>query len=414
MLNSLRQKNLHKGPNSSQEFNKQVENTRKDIELLYNYLNKNEEDIYESTNITLNENFFLQRRVQALENEVNKLKHLIESDEEKILVYSNFYNSSNISLEIEDAVSVDKVYGIAAPNPTNITNKLSHLTDSGRTVIPHDLEVIIEEENSKDFRSVELSKKMNDVGLQEDDIFSQTNQVPREDFHKIVDKKRDSYWTRTIVANENLEIFGRVFIKVPREGVTNLFSNTLNIAPYPEGSMTIHSIMVKGLGNQWDLLDNYPTEGDSPLPIKNAGKLSFHFPRKEITEIIINFSQPYFLENNQERIFTYGFQGIDLEYRLYTKKENSFVTEIDISHTGEFFNEIERPTVVEAPGTNKNIEDLVDHKLYYDKSLNTEFSFNTSILTPINKVYIKTTLKRDGERVPVLQEIRNSYTIKKD
>lgn len=411
MLHSLRNRNKFRGPSSSKEFNEQNKNIRKDIELVYHLLNDNERDIAESNQVLINENFFLQRRVEALEGEVRKLETQFESDEEKPVVYSNFYNSSNIHLDTSSPVIIDREYGVAMPRPTSITNKLSHLTDSGRTIVPHDLEVIIEEEHTKEFRSIELREKMRDAGLQEDDIFTQTNQVNSDQFERIVDKKRDTFWTRQVVASDNLELFGRMIIRVPKEGVTNLFSNTLTLSPYPEGSMTIHSIMVKGLGNQWDLLDNYPTEEDVPLPIRNAGKLLFHFPRREITEIIINFSQPYFLQNNEDKVFTYGFQGVDLEYRLFTEKASSFLTEINVASNSAYIQEVDTPQVVPAVGATKDIDYLIDHKLFLDKSLETEFNFNTDILTPVDKVYVQTTLKRDGEKVPVLREIQTSYTL---
>lgn len=411
-LHSLRKGNNLRGPKSSKEFNEQVENTRKDIKLLYSLLNNNEREIYETTDIILNENFQLQKRISELESEVRKLENLIISEEEVIYNYTNFYNSTNLIQDTEEPAYLNREYGVIMPAPTSTTNKLSHLTDSERTVIPRDLEIVIEEENAKEFRSVELEQKMKDAGLQGGELFSDKNEVPKEGFSKIVDKKRDTYWTRQVASNEHLELFGRIVIRVPKEGVTNLFSNTLKVSPYPEGSMTIHSIMVKGLGNQWDLLDNYPTLKDEPLPIKNARKLMFNFPRKEITEIVINFSQPYYLENNEDKIFTYGFQGIDLEYNLFTEKETSFITELDISNEGLEFDEVFEPKVVFDDGSSREMEYLVEHELYYDENLTTEFTFNNNILTPVSKVYVKTILKRDGEHFPVLKEIQNSYTVK--
>lgn len=409
MLHSLRNKNKHRGPSSSKEFNEQNERIRKDIQTLYDTLNKNEKKIHESSNIFLNENFFLQRRVEALESEVNKLYREVEDTEKQSVLYSNFYNSPNIQTDIDKPVYINQEYGVATPTPTNVTNKLSHQTSSGQVVVPRDLEIIIEEEHAQEFRSTELQNRMQELGLQVDDIFSQTNKVPNENFNRIVDKRRDTFWTRQVVGNNHLELFGRMVIRTPKEGVTNLFSNTLRISTYPEGSMTIHSIMVKGLGNQWDLLENFPTENGKPKAIKNTGKLVFYFPRKEITEVIINFSQPYYLENNDEKIFTYGFQNVDLEYQLFTEKETSFVSVIDISNKNQNITKVDMPTVRTALGSSQDVEDLIEHELYYDDSLMTEFSFNSSILVPIDKVYIKTTLKRDGDRVPVLREIQTTY-----
>lgn len=414
MLHSLRNRNKHKGPSSSKEFNEQNERIRKDIELTYDLLNQNEKQIAESSHIILNENFFLQRRIEALENEVRKLYFLSETNSQQPLLYSNFFNSDNIELNVENPAKINREYGVITPTPTSITNKLSQKTDSGRTIIPHDLELIIEEEHAEEFRSVALQERMHDLGLQSDTIFNKNVQVPSKNFDRIIDKKRDTYWSRQVVANDHLELFGRMVIRVPKEGVTNLFSNTLRINPYPEGSMSIHSIMVKGIGNQWELLENFPEIDGVPQTIKNASKLFFQFPKKEITEIVINFSQPYYLENNENKVFTYGFQGVDLEYQLFTEKENSFITKIDKSGTGENISRVATPEVIFAEGSDKYIDYLVEHKLYYDDTLETEFSFNSDILMPIDKAYIQTILKKDGDKVPVLKEIQIAYELEEN
>ena len=153
MLHSIYDKNKHRGPSSSEEFNLQVKETRQDVETLYSLLNVNEKKIYENTDIVLNENFQLQKRINELEAEVQKIHQLVELESEERISYSNFYNSSNINLNTNEPVLIDSEYGVAMPRPSSITNKLSHLTSTGRTVIPQDLEIVIEVENSKEFRS---------------------------------------------------------------------------------------------------------------------------------------------------------------------------------------------------------------------------------------------------------------------
>ena len=409
MLHSLKNRNKHRGPSSSREFNEQNTRIRKDIQTLYDVLNKNELKIHESSNIFLNENFFLQRRVEELESEIKKIQRTTENEKKTPILYTNFYTSPHIQIVEENPIYVNREFGVATPSPTNVTSKLSYQTDTGHTIIPRDLEIIIEEEHSQEFRSLELQDRMHSLGLDSNSVFNQSNRITDEDFHKIVDRKRDTFWTRQVVANNHLELFGRVVIRIPTEGVTNLFSNTLRLSTYPEGSMTIHSIMVKGLGNQWDLLDNFPVENDEPVPIKNTSKLVFYFPKREVTEIIINFSQPYYLENNNEKIFTYGFQNIDLEYHLFTEKENSFISTIDISNKSQNIIKVNEPTVTVADGADKNVDDLIEHKLYYDETMTTEFSFNSDILTPLERVYVKTTLKKDGDRIPVIKELFIPY-----
>ena len=81
-LESIRQKNIYRGPSSSAEFNKRNAAILKDIHTLYEKLNENEESIEESMDIVLRENFFLQNHVSLLRQEIEKLQRLVEEKEE--------------------------------------------------------------------------------------------------------------------------------------------------------------------------------------------------------------------------------------------------------------------------------------------------------------------------------------------
>ena len=74
--------------------------------------------------------------------------------------------------------------------------------------------------------------------------------------------------------------------------------------------------------------------------------------------------------------------------------------------------QIDEPEVIPAPGTHQNLLNLVEHKLYYDQDMHDEFSFNETILPDIETVYIKTILKKEGDIVPVIKEIRVPYLFK--
>ena len=46
--------------------------------------------------------------------------------------------------------------------------------------------------------------------------------------------------------------------------------------------------------------------------------------------------------------------------------------------------------------------------------METEFDFETAILSPISKIYVKTVLKKEGDAVPVLKEVRIPYVFIKE
>ena len=69
-----------------------------------------------------------------------------------------------------------------------------------------------------------------------------------------------------------------------------------------------------------------------------------------------------------------------------------------------------KPAICSEPELN----DLISHHLYYDENLITEFEFGDTILAPIDKVYIKTILKKEGNRIPVIKNLEIQYGEKED
>ena len=88
-LESIRQKNIYRGPSSSAEFNKRNAAILKDIHTLYEKLNENEESIEESMDIVLRENFFLQNHVSLLRQEIEKLQRLVD----KLVEFETFIDN---------------------------------------------------------------------------------------------------------------------------------------------------------------------------------------------------------------------------------------------------------------------------------------------------------------------------------
>lgn len=410
-LESLNNPNLYKGPNSSKAFNERNQSMIRDINRLYALLNKNEKDIVKNMDIVLRENFFLQNSVSQLNSEVARLEKILTEQSESFgdevysILLENFYNSENIANgESHVASQIDRTHGVVTPLPTNISSKLSYETETGKVILPKGLEVFLKEAKDTDR-----------------DEYGQLTyyDIQNDEAEYIVDRKSDTFWTRNVsfpTKDAVTEVFGEMHLRLPLEGINNLYSNTLTIHPHPEGSMRIQDIQYKGIGNQWSRLENYPTEmvdgQEVPVTINNSRKLFFQFSRTEITELRILYSQPYWFEDQAMSTFTYGFQGVDLEYRIYTEKSCEFITTLDVSSKNLLLTQIDEPEVIPAPGTHQNLLNLVEHKLYYDQDMHDEFSFNETILPDIETVYIKTILKKEGDIVPVIKEIRVPYLFK--
>ena len=407
-LKSTQRNNIYSGPASSKDYNQFNEDVRFDMANMFQQLNDNEKAIHHNMDIVLRENFFLMNQLQKVNEELIRVQQLIENSEEdgpegiRNRYQQTFYLTEGLqNVSDNQAAFIDRTHGVATPLPVNSLSRFGYQTDSGEVFIPNQLALQLKE--GDDIRLDENGQPI-------------LSSVTLENSEAIIDKDKNTFWTRTVkykTSQSVTEVFGELHIKIPTEGFQNIFANTLTIHPYPEGSMRIRDIQTKGYGDQWSRLSTYPTTMvnsiETPDVLENARKLIFHFPNTEVIEVKISFSQPYWFEHEQESHFTYGFQDIGLEYRSYTEKECSFVTEISLKSKNARFRLIENPVATAAPGAEVDLTDMVSYELYYDKQLTTPFDFGYRILSEVDTVYVKTILKKQHQSIPVIQRIEIPY-----
>lgn len=403
--------NLHKGPTSSADFNRLQNDMHYDLTSLFDVANKHNIQIKDNMDILIRENFFMQNKIHELETAMERIKTNLlykEQGQERQQLINSFYSMENVmTTDNSNAGYVDTLYGIGTMKDSDRVIKTSIRTDDGRVMIPSDLGMVVYESNNT--RPINTVTGMRDYYLVTDD-----------NVYKSFDRSNNNFWVHTSTFPEEskvTEVYGILHIKLPLKMLNNIFANVLTLHPYPEYSLTIADIQYKGYGDTWYRLPNYPTYKDAqdeerPTPIKNSSKLMFSFPKTEVTEIQIFYTQPYWFSNEGKRDFIYGFQEIGIEHRVFNTNVAEFVTEFSIEGTNKRFYTIEKPIAIPALGTEQDIEEMVEHKLYYSKALTSEFEFGNEILAPIQKVYVKTTLRSDGDVIPVVQDIKLDYTYK--
>jgi hypothetical protein len=299
------------------------------------------------------------------------------------------------------------MYGYLTVPPADVVSKLSYQAADGQVVIPESLEVKVYESNN--VQPIDATTGMRTYYEIEDD-----------NTYLAFDRDKNTFWVHTSPFSEDSgvsEVYGIVHITLPLDVINNLSANTLVINPFPEYSLRIRDVQVKGQGEQWTRLENYPTEKDVngvdvPIEIQNASKLTFTFAKADVTEIQILFTQPYWFTSEGQREFVYGFQEIELQNRIFNGAEAEIISEFSLEGTTKRFSTILKPSVVPLVGTSQTIDDLVEHKLYYNKDLTNEFSFGNEIMAPIQKVYVKTIIHGQGEVVPMIRQINLDYTFK--
>lgn len=401
--------NLYKGPSSSAEFNKLRNDIHYDLTQLFDVANRNDETIKANMDIVLRENFFLQNKVAELEGLVEKIAtDLLYKNEglKKQRLIKSFYSLDGLyDGDLAKQAYINTMYGYLSVPPSDSVSKISYKTDTGSVVIPSSLQVQVFESNSNQ-------------PIDEETGAYTYYTIEDENVIKAFDRDKNSFWVHTSSFSEDSginEVYGIMHIKLPLDILNNVHANTLVLNPFPEYSLRIQDIQYKGYSDQWHRLENYPVEklngvDETAVEIQNAGKMVFSFPKTEITEIQIVFSQPYWFTSEGKREFTYGFQEIELEHRVVNNTEAEIVSEFSLTGTTKRFSMIQKPTVVPALGSEALIDDLVEHKLYYSKDLANEFSFGNEIMAPIQKVYIKTIIRGQGEVVPMVKQINLDYT----
>lgn len=406
-LESQQIQNLYQGPHSSKEFNQQVQSLQKDVVTLFDALNKNEQSLTQNMDISLKEHHFFQKRLKELSLQIRALEEQVVSTREagEDIHYQSFFDLSAIQISLDDlSAKLDASIGIATLATSHETSRLSYETETGQVLFPKGLSIFVRETNDIEVKDPETNQRL-------------YKDLSTEGTFLMVDKQDKTYWTRDAIFPEKdcvSKVFGELHIKVPKEGLNGLHANLLTINPYPSGSLTIEDIYYRGYGDQWLRLPNFPTREEEgrevPIPMEKVEKTLFSFPKTEIAEIRILFSQPYWFENNNERVFSYGFKDVDLRYHLYSEKENSFVTTLQIKGGTGSFLRLDPPISLALEASEQDLTDLVRHELYYDASLSTPFAFGSDVLIPLSQVYIKTILKKEGDKVPVLKELHFPYT----
>lgn len=403
---TLMNKNVNKGPSSSQEFNELRKDIQTDITSLFDIANEHESVISEHMDHVLRENYFLQNRLLKLEGKVGELKREYQNAQtsgQSILTRS-FYHASNISqANAKSPVNVDTLHGIISPVVVKSHDKIAYKNDVGEYILPSDLEINVYE--SSDVEAI-------DPETDERTYYP----IDGVNIRKAFDGDKNSFWVRNAELNENLcatEVYGIVHVKIPQSISNNVYTNTLTLHPSPEYSMSVLDIQYKNQNGEWRRIETYPVKevagNEVPQEIAEAGKLVFSFPKRQVTELQIKVKQPYWFKHDNKRIFMYGFQDVVVEYREYSQDTAEFVTRFSLEGTDRRFAHINSPNVTVPVGCPAFNDYTVKHELYFDEGLTEQFVFSTDIFQPVQTVYVKTILKTAGDQVPILREIELPY-----
>ncbi len=381
--------NQYKGPASSDDYNNLRETLYFDILRLYDIAARNQVKINSNMNALMSENYFMQNKIRQLEDLLTNLE-LSLSSQGKVKYLRNTFNSgSNFSYDIpgvtipaDKRLKIDTLNGIGTL-PVNASYNKIYLTDNhGEKFLPDSFVVEVEEGTSLENLEVIEDKSV----------------------YNAFDGKRLNFWFRRIKRDVSAQnIYSRITLKLPLNIVNNAFANSISIHPCPEFSMSLLSIEYKDIIGVWKpILDD---------EINELTKSKFIFSELEMTDVRITLKQPHWSEDNNERVFTYGLQSIEVAYEEYLNIDSSIISVFNLERFGShvIFSRVNKPIVVLFDESIAS-DNVVSHNIYADFNETgiQEVSFeNTSDFDARNcsKVYVVTSVGPQGNITPTIKSI---------
>ena len=379
----------------SEDFNKLIKSIGSDITTVYNLYNDNEKLIEKNMDIVVLENIFLQKKIHELEGHLLSIEQSIASREDGegyLSLHKTFYSSNDIEYN---------------------KGTLEHDTSYGTLTLPNvSSQKIPFAKYSREFlkKNLEIKASIGDTVI---DIANDP------DLLNIVDGDDGSFWYIDIDTSEQkwgLEnnasyVDFDITIYLPMKLLPSLAINSIGIKPHPIYSTTLKDIQYAGVSDStWTRLPTFPTESEEPIPIESVGAAKFLFPAVSAKSLTFKFRQPHYRQENDARIFTIGIRSIDLESLNITSEEASFYTTFKIPGDNRYFLRVLEPTVVTL--NNESYDDAITHELFYDRIGTTSFPFSSDIIADIDTIYINTTIKRTGDKIPAIKGIKLQYLSK--
>lgn len=382
---------------TSEDFNRLIKSFSSDITNVFNSTNKNDRSIRQNQDVLIQENMFLQRKIQEMEDKVRTVEAAVEKIQGRTGSYKIYKNFHTIdSIKHGSNYTYDNDYGIITMDYEN-SHELA-LSQYPREFLINNIDI-----------NVEYIKK-DGLGNQVGPIYN-TNLGDDPSLINIVDRNTSTYWVKNIDAEESVSsIDFNVTISMPVKVIPNLFINSVGIKAHPIYSMSLNRIDYTDANNKTEsLIPTYPKDGENPQQISQLENLKLIFPTISTTKLKFSLSQPYSVKYGEKRVFTIGFKNIELESIDVSSEIGYFITELEIPGEGQLFSRIMEPVTIPAM-EDVDYGDLVKHELMYSSSPDSPtFSFGSEVLSNRDKVYIKTILKRSGEIVPAIKGIEFSY-----
>lgn len=391
-----------RGPTSSEDFNKWIEDNYFDLVQLFNLGTKNSINILDNFNMLVSENDFLSRKITSLQNDLESIlmsiSNINANPELSSKVLSKSFSSMENIFDLESGKKcyIDTKFGIAhLPLQQKHISKIYLNSDNGEPLLPKAFKA----------RLYESTSPMN-IGL---DVIDEVLLVEDNNLYKAFDGKDNTFWQRSSVKTSTTEaLYAVLDLELPQNIISHPRVNTIYLNPSPEFSFSILDIKYYR-NSTWTSISTYPGI-DTPEEINDISKITFMFEPQDILKLRIYIKQSNGTVQGDKKVFTYGFKSIDVNFTRFIQEPASMMIKFDIPNPE--IHSFSSVTSIEPIFTEGGIKDpdLVKCELYTDPDGNSPAMIGDILNGLPKSVYVKVTLTQSVGASPSIKKLNITYT----
>lgn len=390
-----------RGPSSSEDFNKWMDDNYYDLIQLFNFATEYGIEIPRNMEMLVVENITLQKKLNSLQSLIDNITKALTS-ENKVL-YKSFASSVTFA---------DSTDGI----------NLKHDTDFGLLKIPHVQEEIskiyLVDLNKQSFIPKTFQSKVYE-SVEPIDIKEATIDLPDvasndSNLLDMFDGDKSSFWLRKTIKDSSVsDVYFCIELDLPINIINHTRANILTIDPTPLSSITLLDIYYRTV-NDWQRLPSYPTKEIGgqiqPVEINDLGRMKFCFPTRDVVGVRIYCKQSNWFLENEMRNFYYGFRNIDVKYMAFRTKTSKIRVAFDIPDQEKMFTSILSVKPIFSDGSIVGSDLFSVYKIHYNLAgQDREANLGEPLPAGVQRVYVEIGLMLSSQVSPLLSGLVMEY-----
>lgn len=402
----------YRGPSTSDDYNKRIEEAYNDLVVLYNRSRLANVELEELYRRMVKEQVSLTREIDDIETrletlEAGQTRLTFHSDEQ---IDTDQFNGTTFEVPQEERLSFDAMHGfLTLPKlVSSSVSKLTFVDIDGEEIVPPGIETRVVGDNAT--------------------ADSTTSIIDSSDVTYALLHKPGMIWERNAIVDapdsEGAEM--DVYIRVPVEISATNKVNGLSLSPFPAYGVTVKDIsytttvdpMLQESDGYVNLNSDENYSGESGAVgwvapggwtganqnadwILNSGPRMFYFKPKEITAIRLRLQQDDYFREGADYVYSYGMSRFDLRHDKFLESGRA------ILHLADTVMSVESVTPEIYNVSPAVVDDVFSHRFLSESSPG-----GTVVegLTSGQKTWIEITLQNTDGWTPALSGLIVDYS----